>query len=116
VIFDGFDVVITPFPFADRRTERKRPALVLSGFETFGRATGVAVIAMITTGRASQWPFDVPIRDLDAAGLRHPCVVRMKFATLDFRRIGPKVGTLSAGDSRETAIALRRFFPIAAAD
>ena len=112
--FDGFDVIVTPFPFADHRTERKRPALVLSSFEAFGRRTGVAVIAMITTGRASQWPFDVPIRNLDAAGLRHPCVVRMKFATIDFRRIGSKVGMLSAGDSREVAIALRRFFPAAA--
>jgi mRNA-degrading endonuclease toxin of MazEF toxin-antitoxin module len=116
VTFDGFDVVITPFPFADRRAERKRPALVLSAYETFGRQTGVAVIAMITTGRASRWPFDVRIQDLDAAGLRHACVVRMKFATLDFRRIGPKVGRLSAADSREIANVLRSFFPIAAAD
>jgi hypothetical protein len=72
VTFDGFDVVVTPFPFADLGVERKRPALVLSDFGAFGRATGIAIIAMITTGRASQWPFDGEVTDLEAAGLRHP--------------------------------------------
>lgn len=111
--FDGFDVVITAFPFADIGVARKRPVLILTDFAAFGSATGVAVVAMITTGRASQWPFDVPITDLDAAGLRHPCVVRMKLATLDFRRLGPKVGALSASDSEAVAAALRNVFPLA---
>jgi len=112
VTFDGFDVVVTPFPFADRATERKRPALVLSPFETFGRATGVALIAMITTGRASQWPFDVPVTDLEAAGLRHPCVVRMKLATIDVRRIGSKIGRLAAIDAESVRAALREVVPL----
>lgn len=109
--FDGFDVVVTPFPFADRNAERKRPALVLSPFATFGSATGVALIAMITTGRRSQWPFDVPVTDLDTAGLRHPCVVRMKLASIDFKRIGPKVGRLSATDARAVTEALSSVLP-----
>lgn len=110
--FDGFDVVVTPFPFADLKVERKRPALVLSPLNAFGGPTGVAVIAMITTGRASQWPFDVPITDLESAGLRHVCVVRMKLATVAFRRMGPKLGTLSAGDAHAVTRSLRRLLPI----
>lgn len=112
--FDGFDVVVTPFPFADRGVQRKRPALVLSAWQDFGSTTGVAIVAMITTGRASQWPFDVPISDLEAAGLRHACVVRMKLATLSFERIGPKIGRLAASDARAVAESLRRMLPIAA--
>lgn len=110
--FDGFDVVVTPFPFADRGVQRKRPALVLSSFDDFGSATGVAIIAMITTGRASQWPFDVPIGDLESAGLRHACVVRMKLATVSFGRIGPKIGRLGDIDARAVAAALGRMLPI----
>ena len=40
--FDAFDVVVTPFPFADIAVQRKRPALVLSPWQGFGSATGVA--------------------------------------------------------------------------
>lgn len=112
--FDGFDVVVTPFPFADRGVQRKRPALVLSSLEDFGSATGVAIIAMITTGRASQWPFDVPIGDLEAAGLRHACVVRMKLATVSFARIGPKIGRLAERDARAVAESLGRMLPLLA--
>jgi mRNA interferase MazF len=113
VTFDGFDVVVTPFPFADRGVQRKRPALVLSSRQDFGSATGVAIIAMITTGRASQWPFDVPISDLEAAGLRHACLVRMKLATLSFERIGAKIGRLAERDARAVSTALGRMFPVA---
>lgn len=109
--FDAFDVVVTPFPFADKAVERRRPALVLSPFDGYGSATGVAVIAMITTGRASQWPLDVPVTALAAAGLPHPCVVRMKLATVDFRRFGPKLGRLAPADRRAVAAALGRLLP-----
>lgn len=110
--FDAFDVVVTPFPFADKAVERRRPALVLSPFESYGRLTGVATIAMITTGRASQWPLDVPVTDLEAAGLPHPCVVRMKLATVDFRRLGPKLGRLAPDDRGAVVAALGRLLPV----
>lgn len=48
--FDVFDVVVTPFPFADRSSEKKRPALILSPFGKFGSATGKALAAMNKTG------------------------------------------------------------------
>lgn len=111
--FDAFDVIVTPFPFADKGVQRRRPALVLSAWEEFGSATGVAIIAMITTGRASLWPFDVPIGDLGAAGLRHTCVVRMKLATLSFERVGAKIGRLADSDAQAVGESLGRMLPIA---
>lgn len=108
--FDVFDVVVTQFPFAERNAEKKRPALVLSRFANFGSATGVALVAMITTG-ASQWPLDVPVGDLETAGLKHGCVVRMKLATLDFRRIERRLGQLVDDDRRAVAEALSRLLP-----
>lgn len=108
MIFDVFDVVVTQFPFADRGAEKKRPAVILSRFADFGSATGVALVAMITTGRASQWPLDVRVSDLDAAGLRHGCVVRMKLATLDLRRIERKLGELADSDRKMVAESLSR--------
>ena len=110
--FDVFDVVVTHFPFADSSAEKKRPAVILSRFDEFGSATGVAIIAMITTGRSSKWPLDVSVRDLETAGLRHSCVVRMKLATLDFKRIERKVGHLAAGDRAALTGALGKLMPL----
>ena len=116
MICDAFDVVVTRFPFADRNIEKRRPVLVLSGYETFGRATNVATVAMITTGRASRWPFDVPVGDLDAAGLRHSCVVRFKLATLDYRLFERRLGSFGAKDRRAVGEALRRLLYPGTAD
>ena len=77
----------------------------------FASATGVVLLAMITTGRASQWPLDVPVGDLDAAGLKHGCVVRMKLATVDVRRIDRKVGRLAERDRRAVLDSLSRLLP-----
>lgn len=111
---DVFDVVVTHFPFADRSTDKKRPAVVLSPFGEFGSATGVALVAMITTGRASQWPLDVAVSDLEAAGMKHNCIVRRKLATLDLRRIERRLGQLAQGDREAVTRSLSSVLPFGA--
>ena len=99
--FKQGDVVKVPFPFTDRHTQKNRPALVLSN-RRFGDSSGHSVMAMITTARHSGWPLDVPISDLDKAGLPIACIVRMKLFTLDHRLIAGRLGTLAATD--QTAV------------
>jgi mRNA interferase MazF len=91
------DIVIVPFPFTEPGASRRRPALVCSS-ASFNRATKHAVLAMITTASHSPWPGDVPVRDLDAAGLPAPSVVRWKLFTLDAALVLRRAGTLSARD------------------
>ena len=100
------DVVIVPFPFADSSTVKRRPALVLSSAD-FAAATGTVVLAMITTSAHDPWPHDVPLLDLDAAGLRVPCVVRWKLASRDVRLVIGKVGALTPRDRTAIRTALR---------
>ena len=95
-----WDVVIVPFPFIDKPTTKRRPALVLSD-SSFNQA-GYTVMAMITTGANSQWLGDVPLTDLAAVGLSHPCLIRWKVMTLDNRLIDRRSGALSPED-RATA-------------
>ncbi|MGH7858726.1 MAG: type II toxin-antitoxin system PemK/MazF family toxin [Candidatus Binatia bacterium] len=96
MICEAWDVVVVPFPFSDKRGAKRRPALTLSkaGFNEHGHS----VLAMITTSGHSPWPGDIDLGDRKAAGLRVPCVVRLKLFTLDNRLILKKIGRLSADD------------------
>ena len=114
MVYDAFDVVVVPFPFTDRNAIKRRPALVLSVAAAFNRKTGHAVLAMITSAANSSWPLDVPISDLDAAGLVSPSVVRMKLFTLDHRFVLRKAGALAANDRNAVCKALARLLAVGA--
>jgi len=108
VAYDRFDVVVVPFPFTDRQSDRRRPALVVSDSVNFGHRTGHCVLAMITSSRQSPWQLDVQIGDSEAAGLPCPSRVRMKLFTMDHRLILRKAGHLSPKDQANVNTALVR--------
>lgn len=110
--FDPFEVVVVPFPFTDRATSKRRPALVLSQSQDFNDPSGHLVLAMITSAGHSRWPLDVPITDLDTAGLSHASVVRMKLFTLDRRLVLRRAGQLAADDQKEVKQALASLLPL----
>jgi mRNA interferase MazF len=107
VTFDPFDVVVLPFPFADRNDAVVRPAVVLTGHQPFGQQSGTAILAMITSAKRSAWPLDVPITDLASAGLSVPCLVRAKLNSIDCRLIERKTGSLAPADRAAISAALR---------
>lgn len=104
--FDRFDTVVVPFPFGDRHTTKRRPALLLSD-GGFADATENAILAMITSAKQSDWPGDTALSDLQAAGLPQPCKVRMKIFTLDKRLIEQRIGSLSQADRIAVTTALK---------
>ena len=106
--FEAFDVVVVPFPFTDRAATKRRPALVLSDRSAFNAGIGHVVLAMITSASHSDWPLDVHVADLHAAGLTSASVVRMKLFTLDERLILRKAASLAAADRKAVAAALRK--------
>ncbi|WP_280550119.1 MULTISPECIES: type II toxin-antitoxin system PemK/MazF family toxin [unclassified Halomonas] len=111
MIFEAFDVVVVPFPFTDRNTTKRRPALVISSNEDFHRSTGQLLMAMITSANNSAWPLDTEIQGLDAAGLPATSIVRMKLFTLDERLIIRQAGRLEQDDRRRVISALRALMP-----
>ena len=94
-----FDLVRVPFPFTDRQTSKRRPALVLSSLG-FQDDTKHLHLAMIISATHSHWSSDWPIQDFKAAGLSIPCVIRFKFFTLDQRLVFGSLGSLSPVDRR----------------
>ena len=95
--FNRFDIVVLPFPFTDRSTTKRRPALVLSNRD-YQADSGHIICAMITTAAQSHWSSDCHIRDWETAGLPKPSIVRPKVFTLDARFALRKLGQLEAAD------------------
>jgi mRNA interferase MazF len=110
--FNRFDVVVVPFPFTDRSSTKRRPALVLSDARCFNKQVGQSVLAMITSAQNSDWPLDVEIADLDMAGLTSASVVRMKLFTLDDRLIIRQAGQLSDTDRSNVSKSVTRLFKL----
>ena len=102
---DVWQVVVVPFPFTDRATTKRRPALVLSG-RPFNRH-GHAVLAMITSAAHHPWPGDTPITNLRSAGLKAASLVRLKLFTVDSRFIVRRVGALDVNDQAAVSTHVR---------
>ncbi|MEB3160020.1 MAG: type II toxin-antitoxin system PemK/MazF family toxin [Synechocystis sp.] len=97
-IYEQFDVVVVPIPFTNRKSDIRRPALILSDAPAFNNRVNHSVMAMITSAKNEPWPLDTPIDDTRAAGLFTPSVVRMKLFTLEHKYILDCIGSLSTQD------------------
>lgn len=93
--FEAGDVVKVPFPYTDRATRQRRPALVVSrGLED---DHGLLWVLMITSAENRGWRGDVVITALTKAGLPVASVIRTaKIATIEARDAEP-LGKISAG-------------------
>lgn len=106
--YRAWDIVIVPFPYADRLAEKRRPALVVSA-PALG-AFGLLWVAMITSAENAPWSCDVPIPHLDRAGLPAPSVVRpAKIACIEPSRVVRKAGRLEPVNARSVAARLREY-------
>lgn len=106
--FDAFDIVVVPFPYADRLAEKRRPALVISNHKL--AAHGLLWLAMITSADNEPWPSDVAITDVARSGLPAPSVVRpAKIACIEPNRIDRRIGRLDKAAARKVGQKLRGF-------
>ena len=97
--YKPFDVVVVPFPFTDRGSNKRRPALILSSTE-YQERTGHLILCMITTATRSNWFNDVALKEWARAGLPHASIVRAKLFTLDERLILRRLGTATQSDQQ----------------
>lgn len=105
MICEPWEVAVVPFPFVERPGRKRRPALILSQ-KAFNQH-GHTILAMITTTAHAPWPGDSAIEDLEPAGLRVPCMVRLKLFTLDNRLLVKRLGRLSEADRARATQQLR---------
>jgi mRNA interferase MazF len=102
-----WDVVVLPFPYADRLAEKRRPAVVVSK-PSLTAEYGIFWVAMITSAANAGWKCDIPIAESPATGLTAPSVIRpWKLATVDAGRIVRIAGRISRDDQARLARTLR---------
>lgn len=93
--FEAGDVIKVPFPYTDRATRQRRPALVVST-SRLKDDHGLLWVLMITSAENRGWPGDVAITALTKAGLPASSVIRTaKIATIETRDAEP-LGKVSA--------------------
>ena len=112
MVYKPFEIVVVPFPFTDRKTDKRRPALILSDDIKFNKPNGHAVLTMITSKKNPDWPLDTAITGIHRAGLTAPSKVRLKLFTLDSRLIIKKIGTLIDSDQKAVRKALQSMLGI----
>jgi mRNA interferase MazF len=84
--FSRYDVVSVPFPYTDRATLERRPALVISAPFMESRF-GLLWVVMITAAENRAWEGDIAIPDHRAVGLPIPSLIRpSKIATVEASR------------------------------
>ena len=105
-----FSLVRVPFPFTDRKTSKRRPALVLS-CRQFQQDTGHLLLAMVTSARQSHWPLDWAIQEIEGTGLPQPCLVRFKLFTLDEQLMFGALGALATVDRQAVSERLQQLLP-----
>jgi len=110
--FAPFDVVVVPFPYADRLAEKRRPAIVVSTPAMHARHKLVWLV-MVTSASNPRWACDIDVTDLKMAALPAPSRVRpAKIATADVARVIRRIGRLSAKDARALKEKLRELIVI----
>jgi mRNA interferase MazF len=111
-MYAPFDVVVVPFPYADRLAEKRRPAIVVS-LATLEKQHGLVWLVMVTSLGNRRWREDIEVSDLKLAGLPAPSLVRpTKIATADASRIVRRIGQLPAKDAQALKTALRGIIAI----
>lgn len=82
------DIVKAPFPYTDRATRQRRPALVVAAGD-LEEDHGLVWVLMITSAANRGWPGDVDFDHVEA-GLPAESVVRTaKIATVDAVELQP---------------------------
>ena len=102
------DVVLVPYPFSERLSSKKRPAVVVGANPDGEAATKEVLIAQITGHMdGSAWPGDYRLAHWREAGLLRPSLVRPRLATLLTSVIIRKLGALYKEDLKAVEASLR---------
>ena len=108
MICDPFEVVEVPYPFSDPVQITRRKALVISSVESNAKNRCTTLIVLTSMAVREPWPRDVVIEEWSRAGLRKPCIARMKLFTVANIFLLERIGALCEDDRKRGAMAIRK--------
>ena len=88
------DVVLVPFPFADRTTSKKRPAVVVSSTAYHKEYPDLIIMAITSQLKASPTVGESAIVKWKEAGLLRPSVMKPVLTTIERGLVLKKLGSL----------------------
>lgn len=92
------DVVLVPFPFTDRTTNKKRPAVVISSDVYNAEYPDRILMGITSQVGSSQKVGDIIITDWRGAGLLKASMIKPVIATIEKQLIIKKLGRLQDVD------------------
>ncbi len=94
------DVVLVPFPFTDQSGSKKRPAIIVSS-SRYQRERPDLILMPVTSQNPGSTRFgDVPVSDMQAAGLLMPSVIKPILFTVEAKLVIKTLGQLGDDDQR----------------
>lgn len=108
MIYNKYDIVKVPFPFTDKNSSKKRPALVISS-EKYQSNFKHLILCMITTAKHSDWLYDIIIQELAMSVLSVPSKIRLKIFSLEESLIINRLGTLGDNDIQLVSTRLKEY-------
>ena len=106
--FQRGDVVLVPFPFTDLRSQKVRPAVVVSSSEYHASEPDLILGAITTNLSAAMSAVDYVLREWQVANLRYPSAFKPLLFTLEPAHVLHQIGQLTAHDLTEVDTRLRR--------
>mgnify|MGYP000046826523 FL=1 len=107
MIYKSFDIVVVPFPFTNKSSEKRRPVVVLSSLSPHH-----TILSMITSTHLEPWKSDINIERWQEAGLTTSSRIRFKIFTLDQTLILKTLGKLHTQNQSKLRQTLKDIFPI----
>ncbi|HET8865365.1 MAG TPA: type II toxin-antitoxin system PemK/MazF family toxin [Gracilimonas sp.] len=95
--YNQWDIVLLPFPFTNLKTNKKRPALIISPKE-YNLGLDILVMFVTSNINAEDRVGDYELIEWKEAGLPKPSMTRMKFATIDKNLVVKKIAALREVD------------------
>ncbi|MEG4112247.1 MULTISPECIES: type II toxin-antitoxin system PemK/MazF family toxin [unclassified Microcoleus] len=94
------DVVLVPFPFTDRTTNKKRPAVVISSDVYNAEYPNRILMGITSQVSSSPKVGDIVITDWRSAGLLKASMIKPVITTIEKKQIFKKLGRLQDKGSR----------------
>jgi mRNA-degrading endonuclease toxin of MazEF toxin-antitoxin module len=111
VTYSRWDVVAVEFPFIEGTDAKRRPGLIVSS-DRLHRDQGIFWIVMITTAKTGQRLGDIPVTNLERAGLSQECVIRVaRITAIVEGRIARKLGDITPKDRTAVSALLKQYAP-----